>query len=92
VLAAHGNEAPPWLHAATVVIQSVDRRIAALVEVFGTIQQLQEVHSTGIIAALRSDEDVESGQESLCSKSGLRGALVAETYRDFLPGEQVAAR
>jgi hypothetical protein len=50
VFAAHGNEAPSWLHSSAVVIQSGDVRIALLRQVFSAIQQLEEIHSRGIIA------------------------------------------
>src|ERR1019366_4358505 len=51
-LAADGHETPARLHSPTVIVETGDLRIALLREVFRTIQQLKEVHSTRIIAML----------------------------------------
>ncbi len=52
-LAAHGHETPAGLHPPAVVVETGDLRIALLREIFGAIQQLEEIHSTRIIAMLR---------------------------------------
>jgi hypothetical protein len=39
-LATHGDETPPWLHPAAIVVQPGDGRVAALLQVFRTIKQL----------------------------------------------------
>ena len=49
-VAAHGDETPARLHPAAVVVQPGNGRIALLGDVFRTIQQLEKVHSTRIIA------------------------------------------
>src|ERR1035437_1409609 len=51
-LAADSHETPARLHPPTVIVETGDLRIALLREVFRTIQQLKEVHSTRIIAML----------------------------------------
>ena len=45
-LAAHGDETPARLHPPAVVVQTGNGRIALLGDIFRTIQQLEEVHST----------------------------------------------
>ena len=51
-LAADSHETPARLHSPTVIVETGDLRIALLREVFRTIQQLEEIHSTRIIAML----------------------------------------
>ena len=55
-LAADRYETPARLHPPAVVVESGDLRIALLREIFSTIQQLKEIHSTRIIATLYTRE------------------------------------
>ena len=51
-LAADSHKTPARLHSPAVIVETGDLRIALLREVFRTVQQLKEVHSTRIIATL----------------------------------------
>jgi hypothetical protein len=55
-LAADSHETPARLHPPAVIVETGDLRIALLREVFRTVQQLKEVHSTRIIATLYACE------------------------------------
>src|SRR5664280_2328030 len=55
-LAADSHETPARLHPPTVIVETGDLRIALLREIFRTVQQLKEVHSTRIIATLYACE------------------------------------